>query len=119
MRRVAAQLWLPPMLMFLWPAGCRGHTIPELQQVLPAAIEGGEPIPEGLLWLLMTDEVSGRLKCTSGQGLRGGGWATGSKTARVPPSSNKVMKLARLCAPSRARAGAHQGAGHGGDGDAA
>jgi citrate synthase len=35
----------------------RGHTIPELQKVLPTAKANGEPIPEGLLWLLMTGEV--------------------------------------------------------------
>jgi citrate synthase len=35
----------------------RGHTIPELQKVLPAAQPRGEPIPEGLLWLLLTGEV--------------------------------------------------------------
>lgn len=35
----------------------RGHSIPELQAVLPGAQPGGEPLPEGLLWLLMTGEV--------------------------------------------------------------
>jgi citrate synthase len=35
----------------------RGHTIPELQKVLPTAQPKGEPIPEGLLWLLLTGEV--------------------------------------------------------------
>lgn len=35
----------------------RGYTIPELQKMLPAAVPGGEPIPEGLLWLLLTGEV--------------------------------------------------------------
>jgi len=35
----------------------RGHTIPDLQKVLPAAHNGGEPLPEGLLWLLLTGEV--------------------------------------------------------------
>lgn len=35
----------------------RGHTIPELQAKLPTAKKGGEPLPEGLLWLLMTGEV--------------------------------------------------------------
>lgn len=36
----------------------RGLSIPECQKKLPAAISGGEPIPEGLLWLLVTGEVS-------------------------------------------------------------
>lgn len=46
----------------MWEKGIRfrGLSIPECQKVLPAAIEGGEPIPEGLLWLLLTGKV--RLK---------------------------------------------------------
>ncbi|KAI9485584.1 MAG: citrate synthase [Benjaminiella poitrasii] len=35
----------------------RGLTIPECQDVLPKAQEGGEPLPEGLFWLLVTGEV--------------------------------------------------------------
>lgn len=34
----------------------RGLSIPECQKKLPAAISGGEPLPEGLLWLLVTGE---------------------------------------------------------------
>ncbi len=37
----------------------RGLSIPECQKKLPAAIKGGEPLPEGLLWLLVTGEVGG------------------------------------------------------------
>lgn len=35
----------------------RGMTIPECQQKLPKAKGGEEPLPEGLLWLLLTGEV--------------------------------------------------------------
>jgi len=35
----------------------RGYTIPELQQKLPTAKKGGEPLPEAMLWLLMTGEI--------------------------------------------------------------
>jgi hypothetical protein len=35
----------------------RGYSIPELQATLPGAQPGGEPLPEGLLWLLLTGEV--------------------------------------------------------------
>ncbi len=37
----------------------RGHTIPDLQKKLPKykGKEGGEPLPEGLLWLLLTGEI--------------------------------------------------------------
>jgi citrate synthase len=35
----------------------RGYTIPELQQKLPSAPNGDEPLPEGLFWLLLTGEI--------------------------------------------------------------
>jgi citrate synthase len=35
----------------------RGFTIPELQQKLPRAKGGDEPLPEGLFWLMMTGEL--------------------------------------------------------------
>jgi hypothetical protein len=35
----------------------RGKTIPECQKVLPKAPGGGEPLPEGLFWLLLTNKV--------------------------------------------------------------
>ena len=38
----------------------RGHSIPEVQKVLPKAVGGEEPLPEGLFWLLLTGEVPSR-----------------------------------------------------------
>eukprot|EP01135_Chromosphaera_perkinsii_P008034 Nk52_evm1s1079 gene=Nk52_evmTU1s1079 len=35
----------------------RGYSIPECQELLPAAPGGEEPLPEGLFWLLCTGEV--------------------------------------------------------------
>jgi citrate synthase len=35
----------------------RGYTIPELREKLPKADGGEEPLPEGLFWLLMTNEL--------------------------------------------------------------
>jgi len=35
----------------------RGLTIPEVQAKLPKAAGGSEPLPEGLLWLLLTGEI--------------------------------------------------------------
>ncbi|KAG6526507.1 hypothetical protein ZIOFF_016497 [Zingiber officinale] len=35
----------------------RGLSIPECQKLLPAAKDAGEPLPEGLLWLLLTGKV--------------------------------------------------------------
>ncbi|CAI5528395.1 unnamed protein product, partial [Closterium sp. Naga37s-1] len=38
----------------------RGYSIPECQHLLPKAVIDGEPMPEGLLWLLLTGEVPTR-----------------------------------------------------------
>lgn len=35
----------------------RGLSIPECQKLLPGAKPDGEPLPEGLLWLLLTGKV--------------------------------------------------------------
>lgn len=35
----------------------RGYSIPELQQKLPKAPEGGEPLPEGLFYLMLMGEL--------------------------------------------------------------
>lgn len=35
----------------------RGYSIPECQARLPAAVPGGQPLPEGLLWLLLTGDL--------------------------------------------------------------
>lgn len=35
----------------------RGYTIPECQELLPAAPGGKEPLPEGLFWLLLTGDI--------------------------------------------------------------
>src|SRR5580698_10536326 len=35
----------------------RGHTIPELQQKLPKAPNGTEPLPEGLFYLMLIGEL--------------------------------------------------------------
>src|SRR3954468_9539542 len=35
----------------------RGHSIPELQEKLPKAPDGGEPLPEGLFHLMLIGEL--------------------------------------------------------------
>jgi len=35
----------------------RGYSIPELQEKLPKAVEGGEPLPEGLFYLMLVGEL--------------------------------------------------------------
>eukprot|EP01113_Clastostelium_recurvatum_P045400 TRINITY_DN779_c0_g1_i2.p1 TRINITY_DN779_c0_g1~~TRINITY_DN779_c0_g1_i2.p1 ORF type:complete len:466 (-),score=163.36 TRINITY_DN779_c0_g1_i2:169-1566(-) len=42
----------------------RGLTIPEMQEKLPKAEGGSEPLPEGLLWLLLTGEVPTKTQIT-------------------------------------------------------
>jgi len=35
----------------------RGKTLPECQAQLPGALDGGEPTPESIMWLLLTGEI--------------------------------------------------------------
>ena len=60
-------------------------SIPECQAKLPAAKAGGEPIPEGLLWLLITGEVPTPEQAASvTQELR--------DRATIPPHVFQVLK---------------------------
>ncbi|PQQ19846.1 citrate synthase [Prunus yedoensis var. nudiflora] len=52
MRGMTGLLWETSLLDPM-----RGLSIPECQKVLPGAKPGGEPLPEGLLWLLLTGKV--------------------------------------------------------------
>jgi len=58
-RSIKAMLWETSLLDPLEGIRFRGFTIPELQEKLPSysGKPGGEPTPEGLLWLLLTGEV--------------------------------------------------------------
>lgn len=57
-------LWETSMLDHHEGIHFRGYSIPEIQKLLPSAIPGGEPLPEGLMWLLLTGEVRS-LRCTT------------------------------------------------------
>ena len=58
MRGIKGMLWETSLLDEEEGIRFRGYTIPECQKLLPgASAKGGEPLPEGLLWLLMTGEV--------------------------------------------------------------
>ncbi|QDZ20183.1 citrate synthase [Chloropicon primus] len=57
MRGITGMLWETSLLDPEDGIRFRGYTIPECQKALPAAVEGGEPLPEGMLWLLMTGEI--------------------------------------------------------------
>lgn len=54
---VQGMLWETSLLDAEEGIRFRGYSIPELQATLPGAQPGGEPLPEGLLWLLLTGEV--------------------------------------------------------------
>ena len=57
MRGIKAMVWETSVLDADEGIRFRGKTIPECQDLLPSAIEGGEPLPEALFWLLVTGEV--------------------------------------------------------------
>lgn len=57
MRGIKGMLWETSLLDPEEGIRFRGLSIPECQEKLPKATEGGEPLPEGFLWLLITGEV--------------------------------------------------------------
>ncbi|KAD5802729.1 hypothetical protein E3N88_14089 [Mikania micrantha] len=57
MRGMTGLLWETSLLDPDEGIRFRGLSIPECQKLLPAAKQGGEPLPEGLLWLLLTGKV--------------------------------------------------------------
>ncbi|XP_009622949.1 citrate synthase, mitochondrial [Nicotiana tomentosiformis] len=57
MRGMTGLLWETSLLDPDEGIRFRGLSIPECQKVLPTAKPGGEPLPEGLLWLLLTGKV--------------------------------------------------------------
>jgi citrate synthase len=56
-RSIKSMLWETSLLDPMEGIRFRGYTIPELQEKLPSATGGAEPLPESLLWLLLTGEV--------------------------------------------------------------
>lgn len=57
MRGIKGMLWDTSLLDPEEGIRFRGFSIPECQKILPGAMPGGEPLPEGILWLLMTGKV--------------------------------------------------------------
>ena len=55
MRDIKSMLWETSLLDAQEGIRFRGFTIPELQVTLPS--RGGEPLPEGLFWLMLTGEM--------------------------------------------------------------
>ncbi len=57
MRGIPALVWEPSLLDPNEGIRFRGYTIPELQEKLPHHPKGRQPLPEGLLFLLMTGDI--------------------------------------------------------------
>ena len=55
MRDIKSMLWETSLLDAQEGIRFRGFSIPDLQTLLPS--RGGEPLPEGLFWLMMTSEI--------------------------------------------------------------
>lgn len=55
-RDVIMMLWEPSLLDAQEGIRFRGYSLPELREKLPAG-KGKEPLPEGLFWLMMVDEI--------------------------------------------------------------
>jgi len=64
-RDIKSMLWETSLLDAEEGIRFRGYTIPELQKKLPTYVEGGEPMPEGLIWLLLTGEIPTRAQADS------------------------------------------------------
>ncbi|GJP30507.1 hypothetical protein CLOM_g3456 [Closterium sp. NIES-68] len=65
MRGIKGLIWEPSILDANLGIKYRGLSIPDCQRLLPSAIPGGEPLPEALLWLLVTGEVPTPLQAAS------------------------------------------------------
>lgn len=57
MRGIKGMLWETSALDPEEGIKFRGLSIPECQDLLPPAVPGGQPLPESMLWLLVTGEV--------------------------------------------------------------
>jgi len=58
MRGIKSMLWETSELDATVGIRFRGYSIPELKELLPKKKDGGrEPLPEGLFWLMLVDEI--------------------------------------------------------------
>ncbi len=57
MRGVKSMIWETSHLDPIEGIRFRGHSIPELQKVLPKREGDDQPLPEGLFWLMLVDEI--------------------------------------------------------------
>lgn len=57
MRGIKSMVWETSLLDANEGIRFRGYSIPELQKLLPKATDSGQPLPEGIFWLMLVDEL--------------------------------------------------------------
>ena len=57
MRGIKSMLWETSALDAYEGIRFRGYSIPQLKELLPTVEGGKEPLPEGLFWLMLVDEI--------------------------------------------------------------
>ncbi len=57
MRGIKSMVWETSSLDAVEGIRFRGYSIPQLRELLPKAEGGHEPLPEGLFWLMLVDEI--------------------------------------------------------------
>jgi len=57
MRGVKSMIWETSQLDPIKGIRFRGYSIPELRELLPRVVDGKEPLPEALFWLMLVGEV--------------------------------------------------------------
>lgn len=84
MRGMTALVWLGSAVDPDEGIRFRGMTIPECQKALPGAFPGGEPLPEAILWLLLTGKIPNKEQVDSlAQELR--------RRAKIPEYAYKAI----------------------------
>ncbi len=57
MRGIQSMIWETSLLDAQDGIKFRGYSIPQLQNLLPKASNGDEPLPEGIFWLMLTGDI--------------------------------------------------------------
>jgi citrate synthase len=57
MRGIQSMIWETSLLDSQDGIKFRGYSIPQLQELLPKAPGGSEPLPEGIFWLMLTGDI--------------------------------------------------------------
>ncbi|MEP7322513.1 MAG: citrate (Si)-synthase [Saprospiraceae bacterium] len=57
MRGIKSMIWETSLLDAQDGIKFRGYSIPQIQELLPKAPNGSEPLPEGVFWLMLTGEI--------------------------------------------------------------